>query len=156
MSFALDLVSAATLLGKTNPSIEAAEFILEHAGQASETGKELARALLGIKGEEKPPLVPQSRIQLIEGVKELKQKRIEQARNAFVWVDLARLYTLLGQNEQARQTLSIALKLAPTDRFVLRCTARFLHHIGEYDEALDLLRRNGRTQIGRASCRERV
>jgi tetratricopeptide (TPR) repeat protein len=60
-------------------------------------------------------------------------------------VDLARLYTLLGQNVQARQTLSIALKLAPTDRFVLRCAARFLHHIGEYDEALDLLRRNGRT-----------
>jgi tetratricopeptide (TPR) repeat protein len=143
--FALDLVSAATVLGTTPSSLEAAEFLLENGGRTSETGRELARALLGIKAEEEPLIMPQTRIQIIQGVKQLKQKRIDQSRNAFVWVDLARLYTLLGQNLQARQALTIALKLAPSDRFVLRCTARFLHHIGEYGEALDLLRKNGRT-----------
>jgi len=142
--FALDLVGAATMLGKTDLSVKAAEFILESTADVSETGKEVARVFLGLK-DEKPSMVPQSRIQIVEAVKELKGKRIQQARNAFVWVDLAHLYTLLGQNTQARQALRIALNLAPTNRFVLRCTARFLHHINEYDEALDLLRKNGRT-----------
>src|ERR1035438_8732025 len=128
--FALDLVSAASLLGKTSLSIAAAEFILENPDRATDTGKEIARGLLGLKRDENPSGPLQSRIQIIGGLKELKEKRISQARNAFVWVELARLYTLLGQNIQARQALTIALKLAPNDRFVLRCTARFLHQIG--------------------------
>lgn len=143
--FALDLVSAATILGKTDKSIEAAEFILENGNFASETGKRLARGLLGIQQQEATIIPLQSRIQIHDGLKNLKANRILQPKNAFVWVDLARLYTLLGQNEQARQALTIALQLAPTERFVVRSTARFLHHIDEYDEAVVLLQKNSRT-----------
>ena len=143
--FALDLISAATVLGKTDVSIEAAEFILENEAGTSATGKDIARSLLGIKEPASPIINPQSRIQIIEGLKELKQKRISQGKNAFVWVDLARLYTILGQNNQARQALRIALMLAPSERFVLRSTVRFLHHIDENEEAVSLLRKTPRT-----------
>ncbi len=147
LPFALDLVSAATVLGKTDISMEAAEFILEAGNRTSETGVGLARALLGISEPSKPIIIPQSRIQVVERLKELKRKRITQRKNAFVWVDLAQLYTLLGQNNQARQALRIALALAPSERFVVRSTVRFLHHINEDEEALKLLRKNPRTQI---------
>lgn len=145
--FALDLVSAATVLGKTEISLEAAEFILENGNDISETGIGLARSLLGVSEPSKPIIIPQSRIQVVEGLRQLKQKRIAQRKNPFVWVDLAQLYTLLGQNEQARQALRIALALAPSERFVVRCTVRFLHHINEDEEALRLLRKNPRTAV---------
>ena len=145
MPFAVDLVSAATVLGVTAISSKAAEFILENGETATETARRLARGLLGIKEEQALVSPQQSRMQIIQGAKEFKAKRISQPRNAFVWADLARLYVLLGQNEPARQALNVALKLAPTDRFILRCSARFLHHIKEHEEALDLLRKNSRT-----------
>jgi tetratricopeptide (TPR) repeat protein len=145
MPFAVDLVSAATVLGKTETSSKAAEFILENGDHATETARRLARGLLGIKEAQSFVSAQQTRMQIIQGAKELKAKRISQPRNAFVWADLARLYVLLGQNEPARKALNVALKLAPTERFVLRCSARFLHHIKEHEEALDLLRNNSRT-----------
>src|ERR1017187_3122402 len=46
LPFALDLVSAATVLGNTEISVEAAQFILENENKTSETGIGLARALL--------------------------------------------------------------------------------------------------------------
>src|SRR5258708_6827222 len=47
MPFAVDLVSAATVLGKSAAGTKAAEFVLENAVLASETARELARGLLG-------------------------------------------------------------------------------------------------------------
>ena len=145
MPFAVDLVSAATVLGITPAANQAAEHILANTSATSNVAQKLARGVLGIK--EARPLLSlfDTRMQVIQGVKQLKQTRIHQPRNAFVWVDLARMYVLLGQNDQARKALNIALKLAPTERFVLRCTARFLHHIQEREEAVELLRKNSRT-----------
>ena len=146
LPFAVDLVSAATMLGTTDPAKEAANFILENAAYASASAQRIARSLLGIEKRELAEVPPQSTRQIIERLKALKAKRINQPRNAFVWVDLARLYVLLGQNESARQVLRVAQMLAPTERFVVRCTARFLHHIKANDEAVEFLRKNGRTQ----------
>src|ERR1017187_1158433 len=56
--FALDLVSAATVLGKTDISVEAAEFILENGNNTSETGIKLARSLLGISEPSKAIIIP--------------------------------------------------------------------------------------------------
>jgi tetratricopeptide (TPR) repeat protein len=145
MPFAVDLVGAATVLGATPTAQQAAVFILENASEASLVAQTLARRILKL-GKEEPDASPlHSRIQIIHELKELKGKRIKQVRNAFVWVDLARLYVLLGQNEPARHALDVARKLAPNERFVLRSTARFLHHINENDEAVELLRNNSRT-----------
>ncbi len=69
LPFALDLVSAATVLGKTDISVEAAGFILENGNKTSETGVRLARALLGISEPSKPIIIPQSRVQVVERLK---------------------------------------------------------------------------------------
>jgi tetratricopeptide (TPR) repeat protein len=55
------------------------------------------------------------------------------------WVDLARAFTVAGQNEKARRAILAALQLAPNNRFVLRSAARFFIHAGEPEIALALL-----------------
>jgi tetratricopeptide (TPR) repeat protein len=55
------------------------------------------------------------------------------------WVELARAFTIAGQNEKARRAISAALQLAPDNRFVLRSAARFFIHVGEPEIAQALL-----------------
>lgn len=52
-------------------------------------------------------------------------------RNAYAWVDLARLYTILGQTSSADRAIRIAISLAPEDRFVLRSAARYFVHMDD-------------------------
>lgn len=144
LPFALDLVSAAAVLGESEASKEAAVFILESNPGSSISGQSIARHILGILSPP-PARGISSRSEIIRAVKELKSRRLSQMRNAFVWVDLARLYILLDQIESARHTMRVALTLAPTDRFVLRSATRMLLHSKAPDEALHLLRKNSRT-----------
>jgi len=146
LPFALDLISAAVVFDVKTPVVaEAAEFLLASSGQVHEIGVKLAKSVLGIHETVSGENLPQSRIQIVNALKQQKARRINQPRNAFVWTDLARLYTILGQVTQARAAIRVALALEPNERFVVRSTARFLHHIKAYDEALSLLRRNPKT-----------
>ena len=58
---------------------------------------------------------------------------------ASAWVDLARLYTILGQTPSADRTIRVALELAPEDRFVLRSAARYVVHFDDPQAAQRLL-----------------
>lgn len=145
LTFAVDLVSASTVLGDSIVAKSAAEFILENESKVSSSAKLLARGLLGIEPKVQSSSYPQTSIGIIHDIKKLKTRRLSQMRNAFVWSDLARLYVLLGQIEPARQAMRVALSLTPTDRFVVRCATRFLLHIKDVEQALHLLRKNPRT-----------
>lgn len=61
---------------------------------------------------------------------------------AVTWVELARLYSINGQEEQADRAMSIALHIAPSNRFVLRSATRLYIHIGKPEKALFYLRRS--------------
>ena len=147
LPFALDLISAAMVFDVRTPAVtEAAEFLLASEDRVHRIGVKLAKSVLGIHDAVAGDSPPQSRIQVINALKQQKAKRINQPRNAFVWTDLARLYTILGQLNQAHTALKIALALEPNERFVIRSAARFLHHVKAHDEALALLRRNPKTR----------
>lgn len=64
-------------------------------------------------------------------------------RDAVRRVDLALQFTVLGQRPQARREMSLALQLAPRNRFVLRSASRLLIHDEDFEGALDLLQRGG-------------
>jgi tetratricopeptide (TPR) repeat protein len=146
LPFALDFISAAFVFEIRTPAvIEAAEFLLASEDRVHKIGVRLAKKVLGIHDAVAGDNPPQSRIQIVGALKQLKAKRINQPRNAFVWTDLARLYTILGQLSQAQAAIKIALALEPNERFVIRSAARFLHHVKAHDEALSLLRRNPKT-----------
>jgi tetratricopeptide (TPR) repeat protein len=60
-------------------------------------------------------------------------------RDPIEWVELARFYTIAGVNNKAKKAILAALQLAPHNRFVLRSAARFFIHVGDKDEAHNLL-----------------
>lgn len=74
-----------------------------------------------------------------------RQRTVSDPRNAVAWADLARHYTALGQTRQAKHALRIARGLAPSSRYLLRITSRFLVHVGDPEAALQLLRDSPRT-----------
>jgi tetratricopeptide (TPR) repeat protein len=149
LGFATDLVCAAHVLGTTSVAKEAAEFVLERADKASSLSVDLARQLLGFQ-----EIVwasasePQNyRTGVYQRIRQLKKRRIDEPRNAFVWADLARLYVLLGLSDPAEKSIRTALALAPFDRFIVRVATRFFLHSSDPDRALRLLRRNERTKL---------
>lgn len=74
----------------------------------------------------------------------IKKKRAElkqYERNPISWIDLAYLYTILGNKKKAIRAAIAAFQLAPTNRFVLRSFARLLIHRDEADRAHQILSR---------------
>jgi hypothetical protein len=98
--FALDLVSAATVLGPSKHANAAAEMLLEAKTKINPTARSLAQGLLGIT--EEPVAEDITSPDILAEISLLKRKRIAQKRNAFVWTDLARLYAVVGQMNQPR------------------------------------------------------
>jgi Tfp pilus assembly protein PilF len=67
-------------------------------------------------------------------------------RNPVAWARMARRYTMLGQLRKANRSLSVALALAPSSRYMHRIATRLYVHMAEPDRAYGLLRRFDRTQ----------
>jgi len=142
-------VGAACVLGDSEIAKDAADFILEKGSKAGPLAAKLARHVLRIP--EQPVIIPPTaadwKILAHDQIRDLKARSRTEPRNAFVWIDLARLYVELALIRPAERAMRIALALAPSDRFVLRSAARFYLHIGQDEQALRLLRRNERTKI---------
>jgi tetratricopeptide (TPR) repeat protein len=76
---------------------------------------------------------------LYAGISSLRRHVHRHPRDAYAWIDLARLYTILGQNVKAQRAMRTALALAPEDRFALRAAARYFVHTEEPDVAQHML-----------------
>ncbi|HVF60966.1 MAG TPA: hypothetical protein VNJ70_14260 [Thermoanaerobaculia bacterium] len=142
---AADLVDAAFVAGKPEVALDAASF-LSHNG-VTEISRQLAGQILMPADKsttivDPPDIQPSERYQRIaHGKRHLRMY----PRDPIRWVDLARDYSILGQNGPAGEALRRALALAPDSRFVLRSAARFFLHTDEAEQAHDLLRRVTRT-----------
>ncbi len=53
--------------------------------------------------------------------------------NPIYWLELARLYTIKGQNKKAKEAATISINLSPYERFIVRSVFRFFIHIDEFD-----------------------
>lgn len=97
-------------------------------------------------------------------ISNLKQKLIDNPYNPINWIDIARYYSILGQEKKAERAIKNALFLAPENRFILRSFARFFVHIGDIGFAHDIIRKSEltkydpwllATEIALATMRER-
>ena len=79
---------------------------------------------------------------LFQRIKWYKKRLIQNPNNPIAWVELSRLYSINGQEEQAEKAMKNALFLAPENRFVLRNMARFFVHIGDIDFAHEIIRKS--------------
>jgi len=97
-------------------------------------------------------------------ISELKRRLIANPYNPINWIDIARFYSILGQDKKAERAIKNALFLAPENRFILRSIARFFVHIGDIEFAHDIIRKSEltrydpwllATEIALATLRER-
>lgn len=63
-------------------------------------------------------------------------------KNGIRWVELARMYLVVGQKDKAERALRIALNLNPYDRYTVRAAIRFYFHINSFKCAVSVLGRD--------------
>jgi len=151
LEVAAELVASAIVLGRTSEVEVPARLLAEDASDVSATLRTLGRTALGqmpIEVRKRPSARPGRlvRTNFFAQVSRLRHYLHENPRDAYAWVDLARIYTVLGQIEKARRAIRAATAIAPEDRFVLRAAARFFVHVDEPDTAQRLLNRALRTK----------
>jgi tetratricopeptide (TPR) repeat protein len=61
------------------------------------------------------------------------------------WMELALAYAIIGKEDKAYKAVTVALNLAPNDRFVLRCASRFFVHHHQPERAAHILGQATRT-----------
>lgn len=138
---AADLVDAALVAERPDIGRNAAEFIIDN--EPARVSARLAAALLGKQRPALAATTPPALSNSDRYVRIAQFRRVLRItpHDVIKWVDLAREYATLGQNEAALQALRIAINLAPQNRFVLRAANRFFLHIGEFGKAHDIVRR---------------
>ena len=142
IALASELVSTAMIVGKLDLAWDAIEF-LKLSPEASELVKSSTSRLENgfVDAELSNPLW--SNYYKIACLKRVLKKW---PRNPIVWIELALMYCREGVERKASQCISTALYLAPDNRYVLRCAARFFVHLEDPERASALLRSSVRTR----------
>lgn len=144
-----DLLSALVASKATQSEIDQlAEAILQ-SGKAEESLQRFATRLLtpDEAANEQPDRIRGTSIDASRAVVGRMRKLLRRdPRNAVRRVDLALAQLTLGNRDAARRQIRAALNLAPSNRFVLRSTVRFLISEDAPDEALFVLRQSERKE----------
>jgi Tfp pilus assembly protein PilF len=146
---ATDIVGTALLSdhgGSEEIVRDAAQAVLTDEGATKVARRAAERVLRGEAAQEFSTLV-MTRADVHRRIHDLRHFLRDDLRNAIAWVDLAYLYTLVGQASQASEAILMALRLAPESRHVLRSATRFYVHNDAKDTALWLLRHSDRTRF---------
>lgn len=155
ISAAALLVGAATVLGRSASTDEAARALVA-APNVPEPTRRLAREVLAADGLVVPPsaatvaatLDPTAqRERAAVRIAELKAAVRRDPRQPLAWAELARQYEVLGQREPGERAMSMAIKLSPDNRFVLRSAARLAVHHGDPEQGQRLLSGSSRTRL---------
>jgi tetratricopeptide (TPR) repeat protein len=139
---AADLVGAAFIFRRSEVALDAAKFLVSNTG-APAAGKALATRLLDQKSNPGPVEISEIEEdiqELYSAIHATRERLQDDPRNAIQWIDLARIYTVIGRERQAQRAVLIAITLSGNNRFILRAAARFFVHHGEADRAHELVR----------------
>ena len=149
IAIAGDLLSAAFVNGfAENPVVkDAALFVLSNQDKSTNTLINFAEKIINPPDDTIKRRVtfnnPEDCIQpnsLGNLIREIKNRLKQYPLNPILYVELSRLYSILGHKEKALQNMSIALQLAPEDRFVLRAASRLYVHFDSIDYIYHLIK----------------
>jgi hypothetical protein len=136
---ASELMFLANEAGSADLAQKAANFIL--GNRSSIRSASLIRFAGKVSGADPIDTVPSARTGKAF-LKEGRQLLSLEYRNPVLLMDMARELTSLGHHQSALRYVRAAVAMAPASRFVVRSSARFFLHIGDYDQAHDVLRRS--------------
>ncbi len=144
---AAELISSGIVVGVNSEVENAANFLIESSNQVAPAIIRASKLVLN--GSVMSSIEDDATfsnlgniISIYRNISKLKIRVRTAPRDAISWMELARLYTLLGQNEPSFKCIQIAVELAPENRFVLRAAARFFENSGDLDRGLYLLRKS--------------
>jgi hypothetical protein len=140
---AAEAVEAAILAGKEADAVSAALYLLADTSTAAPLLKAQAAALLNRAGREGD--VPEQIRFVARSANNVRQAIRLHPRDALAWVELAYAQTIAGHPRSANHSMMVALKLEPHNRHVLRSASRLFLHLGEREQAHDLLAKNRAT-----------
>jgi len=135
---ASELMFISNEAGAKDISLQAANFILKHSDSLqSKSVLRFANEVVGVDLDFKSQ-VENSSSNFLKAAR--KQLSIEY-RNPVLLIDVARELTSAGHQKSALRYVRAAVGLAPDSRFIVRSAARYFLHVGDYDQAHDLLKR---------------
>lgn len=147
--FAGELVSAAISNDQLeNPDAkDAANYILQKEKESPESLVQVARYLLNrdsvVKDQRQSFILPSKQEEEVYAqIHYLRSITRKYPYNPLTYVEIARLYTMIGQIEQAKNMFDIALHLNNINRYICRSAARFFVHCDDLDRAHYVLRHN--------------
>lgn len=165
---AADMLNAAIVSDNTKmtEALQAAEYIVLHEAACSPLTLDVAKGLLvspvedqhgdtfSIVAPNAKPKFEDSATSLIDELTDQDKKtkaRIGLLRkqlrdfnyNPITYCELSRCYSEIGLNDKARFYMLCAVQLAPHNRYVSRCAARFFIHDGDPARARKILVSNG-------------
>ncbi len=139
---AADLMSVGLIINPRDPEvINAARFILQQESTASLSQINLAHFIINGKpysndihfGTLSTFIEDNNLPQIRRKINSIKSSLGNFPQNTLGYVELARLYSILGQEKQAKYAMLKALYLGKNNRYVLRSAARLFAHFGEFD-----------------------
>lgn len=138
----VDILDAGIATGQRKIVVEAATLILRNSDEYARTIVNRANSIFYGKPSVVLSVPRNTDVagDSIQKISRLKKVLSESPRNSLAHVEIARLYTRLGQVEKANRHLRAALQINGNDRFTLRALTRFLTLVHEPGEALRLLR----------------
>ncbi len=140
---AIDLLDAAIIASKNEMAFEAAAFIVGRSKNIADrvllaATQVMANRPIDIFGHS---LEAETNVASAEIIRRLKTRMRDHSRDPITAVELSRLYARQGQRDAALRMMSIAVSLAPNDRFVLRSATRLYTMMMQSERALEVLRR---------------
>jgi len=148
---AADLLSAAFVNGFTGNTIvkEAATFIYSNKNESTDAIIRLAEGILNPRID-----IPQRSIvsasiedcidslKVHQSIKIIKNQIAKYPLNPIFYVELSRLYSIIGLKQKAIQNMSVALHIIPENRFILRAAARLYAHFGLQEHIHNIIRKS--------------
>lgn len=137
-----ELISSGFLVDTSDKHVtEAANYILDNSKTSSSSQVSIAKKILDTKEPTNNNLITLERFLEINEKPDIIFNRIskykklvrEYPESSLGYVELARLYSILGQEEQSKQAMKIALELGFENRYVLRSAVRLFTHFKEFD-----------------------
>ena len=136
-----DLLSSAFVLGRTHDLQDVTDFVINNRKNSP---RSLAALADEIRNPRPAPVIEVNPIiseeSLHKSVHGIRARLREEPRNAIQWVELARLYSVVGDLERGHRAMAVAAALGPDHRFVVRSAARFFLHEKEINKALKVIR----------------
>lgn len=141
LALASDVFGSALVLDRAEDARDVAEYLLASGSAATTSTRRLLEPFLSAEHVDMPHRDLPSVEALRKEIAHTRRYLAADPRNSILWVDLARHHATLGNISHAERALRIALGGAGGNRFVLRSAARFFVHIGDPEQAHEILRR---------------